>query len=165
MSTLPKLIPKEIETIEKNNENGFFSNIIPFFNSKLFLYLDSGNKEEENELNNVREDNKTNENLNEEDEFNFLTNELINELNNGEMFIENKNKINNDIINSLISLAKDGYEFKPKNYKPKNNKYIKKNHHNKNLDYEYKNRFNKYKNNKKNIHWSFNYNNDKVGIV
>ena len=60
---------------------------------------------------------------------NFLSQELIKDLdcsiNNDDInddLNENKNKDENmtktNIINSLISLAKDGYEFKPKNYKP-----------------------------------------------
>ena len=167
MSTSPSLFPKEIEAKDQIIEKQISCDYNPFFNSMLFLYLDNENQEEENNLNNQ----DTNYNFNELEEVNFLSNELIDELNNCSMFCdeekENKNEIiiNNNIINSLISLAKDGYEFKPKNYKSKNNQNNKKNQNNKIFNYENRNRYNKYKTNKKNSHWGFNYINDKVGVI
>ena len=150
-SLFPKEIEAEIQTIETQ-----------IFNSMLFLYLDSDNPEEKNDLNNQ----DTIYNFNELEEINFLSNELIDELNKSDKESENKNEIrlNESIINSLISLAKDGYEFIPKNYKSKNNQN-KNNKKNQNLNYENRNRYNKFRTNKKNYHWSFNYINDKVGVI
>ena len=158
MSSSTSLFQKEIETKDKFIEKQISYDYNPFFNSKLFLYLDNDNNEEENELYN--QDNSYN--LNELEQTNFLTNELIDELNNCSMYSikedENKNeiRISENIINSLISLAKGGYEFKPKNYKPNNNKNDRKNQNN---------RYNKYKINKKNSHWGFNYINNKVSFA
>ena len=93
----------------------------PLFNSKLFLYIDIN--QDENIENSTKEDS---DNSFEFDEENYLSNELIKDLNNIDKKenivkynkIENENRIkNNMVINSLISLAKNGYEFKPKNYK------------------------------------------------
>ena len=159
MSSSSAIFPKEIEA----NSQTFETQI---FNSMLFLYLDSDNPEEKNDLNNQ----DTNYNFNELEEINFLSNELIDELNKSSMLCdkenENKNEIrlNENIINSLISLAKDGYEFIPKNYKSKNNQN-KNNKKNQNLNYENRNRYNKFRTNKKNYHWSFNYINDKVDVI
>ena len=166
MSSSSSLFPKEIETKSQIIEKQIPNDYNPFFNSMLFLYLDNDNPEEKNDLNNQ----DTNYKFNELEEINFLSNELIDELNNCLMLSdkenENKNEIrlNENIINSLISLAKDGYEFKPKNYKSKNNQN-KNNKKNQNLNYENRNKYNKYKINKKNSHWSFNYINDKVGVI
>ena len=168
MSSISQLSSQESETqkdfIEKEQSNSIF-------NSKLFLYLDTDNTynpEEKNETTNQ----SFNDNLEELDEINFLSNELIRELNSCCMNIKennefpDENKINNNIINSLISLAKDGYEFKPKNYKANNNDKIdNKNYHYNNSNFKIKNRYNKYKNNKKNFHRGFNYINDKVSVV
>ena len=159
MSSSSAIFPKEIEA----NSQTFETQI---FNSMLFLYLDSDNPEEKNDLNNQ----DTIYNFNELEEINFLSNELIDELNKSSMLSdkenENKNeiRINESIINSLISLAKDGYEFIPKNYKSKNNQN-KNNKKNQNLNYENRNKYNKFRTNKKNYHWSFNYINDKVGVI
>ena len=159
MSSSSSLFPKEIEAKSQTIET-------QIFNSMLFLYLDSDNPEEKNDLNNQ----DTIYNFNELEEINFLSNELIDELNKSSMLSdkenENKNEIrlNESIINSLISLAKDGYEFIPKNYKSKNNQN-KNSKKNQNLNYENRNRYNKFRTNKKNSHWSFNYINDKVGVI
>ena len=159
MSSSSAIFPKEIEA----NSQTFETQI---FNSMLFLYLDSDNPEEKNDLNNQ----DTIYNFNELEEINFLSNELIDELNKSSMLSdkenENKNEIrlNESIINSLISLAKDGYEFIPKNYKSKNNQN-KNNKKNQNLNYENRNRYNKFRTNKKNYHWSSNYINDKVDVI
>ena len=159
MSSSSAIFPKEIEANSQIIET-------QIFNSMLFLYLDSDNPEEKNDLNNQ----DTIYNFNELEEINFLSNELIDELNKSSMLCdkenENKNEIrlNESIINSLISLAKDGYEFIPKNYKSKNNQN-KNNKKNQNLNYENRNRYNKFRTNKKNYHWSFNYINDKVGVI
>ena len=159
MSSSSAIYPKEIEA----NSQTFETQI---FNSMLFLYLDSDYPEEKNDLNNQ----DTIYNFNELEEINFLSNELIDELNKSSMLCdkesENKNEIrlNESIINSLISLAKDGYEFIPKNYKSKNNQN-KNSKKNQNLNYENRNKYNKFRTNKKNSHWSFNYINDKVGVI
>ena len=116
-----------IELFDKNDKNDQSK---PLFNSKLFLNLDINQEEDEqNNENNTKEDSDFSNNL---EEFNYLSNELIKDLD-GSINIEEKenNSLNSDknnnkddnvtknnIINSLISLAKDGYEFKPKNYKP-----------------------------------------------
>ena len=119
-----------IELFDKNDKNDQSK---PLFNSKLFLNLDINQEEDEqsNEIN-IKENSDFNNDL---DEFNYLSNELIKDLD-GSINIEEKenNSMNseknnnqddnvskNNIINSLISLAKDGYEFKPKNYKPEKN--------------------------------------------
>ena len=103
----------------------------PVFNSKLFIDLDIN--EEINEQNTSCEKNtEGSENSFELEETNCLSNELIEELdlcNNSEMQKKEDNKINNindknNIIDSLLSLANNGYEFKPKNYNPFNNKNI-----------------------------------------
>ena len=167
MSSISVLYPKEIETKSQLIEKKISYDNNPLFNSKLFLFLENEMQEEEFELNN--QDN--NNNFKELEEMNFLTNELIKELNNCSIYSnkaeENKNEVqvNKNIINTLISLAKDGYEFRPKNYKQKNNKNNKKNQINNNFNNEYKNRYNKYKNNKKNSHCNFNYINEKVSII
>ena len=170
MSSLSVLFPKEIEPKEQFIESKISYDDNPLFNSKLFLFLENDNQEEEFELNN-----QENNNYKDLEEMNFLTNELIKELNSCPIY-SNKNEenkkevqINKNIINTLISLAKDGYEFIPKNYKQKINKNNKKNQNYKNYNNnEYKNRYNKYKNNKKNSHCisnNINYINDKVSII
>ena len=95
----------------------------PLFNSKLFLNLDFNTQEELNDS--INEEKNTKEDFSSDFEQMFLSNELIQDLNNDDDLNNNlnddKNKEENitktNIINSLISLAKDGYEFKPKNYK------------------------------------------------
>ena len=119
---------------EKESPKDYIENINSIFNSKLFLYLDinnQDNQDEENEINNP-DSNKNNEsNIDEKEDFeeiNYLSNELIKELNNCTVLtnenndIKDENKININIINSLVSLAKNGYEFKPKNYKQNSEK-------------------------------------------
>ena len=166
MSSLSVINHKEIEPKEQFIENKISYDDNPLFNSKLFLFLENDIQEEEFELNN-----QENNNYKDLEEMNFLTNELIKELNSCSLYSnkaeENKNEVqvNKNIINTLISLAKDGYEFRPKNYKQKNNKNNKKNQINNNFNNEYKNRYNKYKTNKKNSHCNFNYINDKVSII
>ena len=95
----------------------------PVFNSKLFIDLDINN--EADELNTSAENNtEGSDNSFEKEEINCLSNELIEELdNNSESPKERDNKINNikenhNIIDSLLSLANNGYEFKPKNFNP-----------------------------------------------
>lgn len=107
----------------------------PVFNSKLFIDLDIN--EEIDELNESSENNtEGSENSFELEETNYLSNELIEELdfcNNPKSLKEKEdNTINNindnhNIIDSLLSLANNGYEFKPKNYNPSNSKNINKN--------------------------------------
>ena len=92
------------------------------FNCKLFLDLDI-DKEENDEINTSCENNtEESDNSFEMEEINCLSNELIEELdNNSESPKEKDNKKNNinkngNIIDSLLSLANNGYEFKQKNY-------------------------------------------------
>ena len=107
----------------KNSHKDGCSHTKSVFNSKLFLDLDI-NSEENDELNTSCENNtEESDNSFEKEEINCLSNELIEELdNNCESPKEKDNKINNinqngNIIDSLLSLANNGYEFKPKNYK------------------------------------------------
>ena len=163
MSSISQQLFHESETQKQHIEN-----INSIFNSKLFLYLDNDIQVEEEE----EEEKELNNDQNDFEENNFLSNELIKELNSCLMNINisdeynDENKLNNNIINSLISLAKDGYEFKPKNYyKTKNNKNNNKNYHFNNLNFKNKNRYNKHKNNKKNFYRGYDYINDKVSVV
>ena len=121
----------------------------PLFNSRLFIDMEI-NKEIE-ELNFNSENNtEDSENSFQLEENNYLSNELIEELDfcntknikdsNSEK--EKDNKINNmnsngNIINSLLSLVDNGYTFKPKNFKPiydnnKNQNLFNKNNNNNN---------------------------------
>ena len=116
----------------------------PLFNSKLFIDLEIN--EDIEDLNYNSENNtEDSENSFQFEENNFLSNELIEELdfcdtkeikdsNSGK---EKDNKINNmkpnsNIINSLLSLVDDGYVFKPKNFKPTYDNYKNNNKNNNN---------------------------------
>ena len=108
----------------KNNHKNGYEQTKSVFNSKLFIDLDI-DKEENDELNTSCENNtEESDNSVDMEEINCLSNELIEELdNNSESPNEKDNKNNNisqkgNIIDSLLSLANNGYEFKPKNYKP-----------------------------------------------
>ena len=121
----------------------------PLFNSRLFIDMEISKEIEELNFNseNNTEDSENSFQL---EENNYLSNELIEELdfcntkNLKDSNSEKKedNKINNmnsnsNIINSLLSLVDDGYEFKPKNFKPiydnnKNQNLFNKNNNNKN---------------------------------
>ena len=108
----------------KNNHKNGYDQTKSVFNSKLFIDLDI-DKEENDELNTSCENNtEESDNSVDMEEINCLSNELIEELdNNSESPNEKDNKNNNinqkgNIIDSLLSLANNGYEFKPKNYKP-----------------------------------------------
>ena len=103
------------------------------FNSKLFLDLDIN--EGIDEIKEYNSDNNTedSDSPNELEEVNYLSNELIEELDSCDLDESKKKKdknmkninnlnSNNNIIDSLLSLANNGYEFKPKNYIPTNNK-------------------------------------------
>ena len=166
MSSLSSLLFPESET---HKESIDISTSI--FNSKLFLYLDNDTKLEQEEKEKESNDDIKNIPIEEFKENNFLSNELIKELNSclNNMNINeeynDENRINHNIINSLISLAKDGYEFKPKNYKTKNNKICNKNYQFNSINYKNKNRYNKHKNNKKNLYRGYDYINDKVSVV
>ena len=169
----------EIETSEilPLSKNDFYIPSKPLFNSKLFIDLDI-NPEELNDPSDTNTEGDS-DFSNELEEKNYLSNELIKDLDspvNFETEVNEKNdsdniKLNNDInnndnmtniniINSLISLAKDGYEFKPKNYKPEENEKAKKSNNNNN---KFGNRFNKRRENKndwvcsycKNLNFSF----------
>ena len=168
----------EIETSEilPLSKNDFYIPSKPLFNSKLFIDLDI-NPEELNDPSDTNTEGDS-DFSNELEEKNYLSNELIKDLDspvNFETEANEKNdsdniKLNNDInntdnmtniniINSLISLAKDGYEFKPKNYKPEENEKAKKSNNNN----KFGNRFNKRRENKndwvcsycKNLNFSF----------
>ena len=121
----------------------------PLFNSKLFIDMEI-NKEIE-DLNYSSENNtEGSENSFQLEENNFLSNELIEELDfcNTKKIKDSKsekemdNKVNNmnsnsNIINSLLSLVDNGYVFKPKNFKPiydnnKNQNLFNKNNNNNN---------------------------------
>ena len=169
----------EIETSEilPLSKYDFYIPSKPLFNSKLFIDLDI-NPEELNDPSDTNTEGDS-DFSNELEEKNYLSNELIKDLDspvNFETEVNEKNdsdniKLNNDInntdnmtniniINSLISLAKDGYEFKPKNYKPEENEKAKKSNNNNN---KFGNRFNKRRENKndwvcsycKNLNFSF----------
>ena len=133
---MSKLIYSLKSYSEKENERHISSPKKPLFNSKLFIDLEI-NKEIE-DLNNSSENNtEDSDNSLNMEEINYLSNELIEELDfcdmqksknsknkkEEEKEKEKDNKINNmkpnsNIINSLLSLVDDGYEFKPKNFKP-----------------------------------------------
>ena len=129
-----------------NNHKIGCGQIKSVFNSKLFLDLDI-DKEENDELNTSCENNtEESDNSFEIDGINCLSSELIEELdNNSESPKEKDNKINNinkkgNIIDSLLSLANNGYEFKPKNYKPSfpnNPLLLMKNNNTNNNNYNY----------------------------
>ena len=148
-----------IELFDKNGKNNQSK---PLFNSKLFLNLDINQEEDEqNKDIKTKEDSDYSEDL---EESNYLSNELIKDLDgsnylekneknfmNNDNYNKNDNETKNNIINSLISLAKDGYEFKPKNYKPEKIFFKKeeKNFENKNkISNKFNNKFNKRKDNK-----------------
>ena len=166
MSSISQQLFHESETQKQHIEN-----INSIFNSKLFLYLDNDTQLEQDKEEKESNDDINNIPIEELKENNFLSNELIKELNsclnniNINEEYNDENRINNNIINSLISLAKDGYEFKPKNYKTKNNKINNKNYQYNNINYKNKNRYNKHKNNKKNLYRGYDYINDKVSVV
>ena len=139
---LPELDQVNLQEEEKDIVNASKS----LFNSKLFINLD--NTDQDNYLNNENIIDEGEDKIIEFEEVNYLTNELIKDLDvlssisnekEKEIDIEeenNKNILNNNIIlDSLLSLAKDGYEFKPKSYKPyqiNSNRIIKQNN-NKNV--------------------------------
>ena len=112
---------------QKENEQKIISGQIkPLFNSKLFLDVDINESLDEY---NENSDNNTevSDSSFELEEINYLSNELIEKLdfcdNDSNISKEKDNKINNseeknNIVDSLLSLANNGYEFKPKNYKP-----------------------------------------------
>ena len=133
----------------------------PLFNSKLFLNLDI-NQEEISDSSNEKNAKEDFYYLNEFEQINFLSHELIQDLNGS---INNDNDLRDDInnnrakdkddnitktniINSLISLAKDGYEFKPKNYKSEKIKKEQENN-SRNANYINNNKFSKNKFNKR----------------
>jgi hypothetical protein len=140
---------------EKDKERYVSSPKKPLFNSKLFIDLEI-DKEIEDLNNNSENNTEDSDNSLEGEEINYLSNELIEELDfcdfcdiqkSKEKSVcknekEKDNKINNmnsnsNIINSLLSLVDDGYEFKPKNFKPiydnnKNQNLFNKNNNNKN---------------------------------
>ena len=141
----------ELDQVVLQEEKELFNSSKALFNSKLFINLDI--TDQDNYLNNENIIEEGMDNTAEFEEINYLSNELIKDLDvlssisnekEKELNIDtknNKNIINNNIIlDSLLSLAKDGYEFKPKNYKPyqsNSNRYIKQTY-NKNVYYNNK---------------------------
>ena len=93
------------------------------FNSKLFIDLNFNEELYQlNENKNSENNTEDTDNSFELEESNYLSNELIEELdfcNNKEKSPkeENKNMNNSKIVDSLLSLANNGYSFTPKNYK------------------------------------------------
>ena len=123
-----------IKLQKDKDDSNLFNSTKSLFNSKLFIDLDI-NEQEYNinaySENNTKEDS---DNSFEFEEMNYLSNELIKDLDllssisndnekiNEKYYNNANNTINNSaIIDSLLSLAKDGYELKPKNYKPVQN--------------------------------------------
>ena len=150
---MSKLIYSLKNNSEKDNERHVSSPKKPLFNSKLFIDLEI-DKEIEDLNNNSENNTEDSDNSLKFEEINYLSNELIEELDfcKNEKEKEKDNKINNmnansNIINSLLSLVDDGYEFKPKNFKP-----IYDNYKNQNL-------FNKNNNNKNNMNQNIKNNN------
>ena len=152
---MSKLIYSLKNNSEKDKERYVSSPKKPLFNSKLFIDLEI-DKEIEDLNNNSENNTEDSDNSLEGEEINYLSNELIEELDfcdfcdiqkSKEKSVcknekEKDNKINNmnsnsNIINSLLSLVDDGYEFKPKNFKPiydnnKNQNLFNKNNNNNN---------------------------------
>ncbi len=124
----------ELDQVVLQEEKELFNSSKALFNSKLFINLDI--TDQDNYLNNENIIEEGMDNTAEFEEINYLSNELIKDLDllstisdEKEKEKDENNNINNDsIIDSLLTLAKDGYEFMPKNYKPNqnyNNKYYK----------------------------------------
>ena len=152
---MSKLIYSLKNNSEKDKERYVSSPKKPLFNSKLFIDLEI-DKEIEDLNNNSENNTEDSDNSLEGEEINYLSNELIEELDfcdfcdiqkSKEKSVcknekEKDNKINNmnsnsNIINSLLSLVDNGYIFKPKNFKPiydnnKNQILFNKNNNNKN---------------------------------
>ena len=97
------------------------------FNSKLYFDLDI-NTEKDDIFSDSQNNTEGSDTSFETEEINCLSNELIEELDNNsespkEIEAEKDKKSNNIndshyIIDSLLSLANNGYEFKPKNFNP-----------------------------------------------
>ena len=97
------------------------------FNSKLYFDLDIST-EKDDIFSDSQNNTEGSDTSFEAEEINCLSNELIEELDNNsespkEIETEKDNKSNNIndshyIIDSLLSLANNGYEFKPKNFNP-----------------------------------------------
>ena len=137
-------LPELDQVTLQEEEKDLFDSSKSLFNSKLFINLD--NTEQDNCINNENIIEEGVDNLIEFEEINYLSNELIKDLDvlssiskekekETEIEEEENNKNitkNNIILDSLLSLAKDGYEFKPKNYKPYqigSHRFIKQNNH------------------------------------
>ena len=122
----------------------------PLFNSRLYIDMEINKEIEDLNYNSENNTEDSEKSFQLEEENNYLSNELIEELDfcntknlkDSKSEKEKDNKINNknsnsNIINSLLSLVDNGYLFKPKNYKPiydnNNNKnYFNKNNNNNN---------------------------------
>ena len=110
--------------VQKENDSQLsHSPLKPLFNCKLFL--DVNINEDMDELNENSENNTEGSDNSYEEEINCLSNELIEKLDSCDIdskpSIEKDNKEYTNIVDSLLSLANNGYEFKPKNYKPSYN--------------------------------------------
>ena len=103
------------------------------FNSKLFIDLDSPEetdyyKESNSDTNTEDSENSIEISQTKNDDDYYLSKELISELDSSSAPIQKRDSTN--IMNSLLPLIENGYEFIPKNFKiPKNNqnKWEKKN--------------------------------------
>ena len=96
------------------------------FNSKLFINLDVDEMNYDDLKGNSSDNTEDSDNSLKFEETNYLSNDLKEKLECSDKIeipnsLENKeNNIinsNDNIINSLLSLAKNGYEFKPKNFR------------------------------------------------
>ena len=143
MSDFINLLSQQFKS-EKDYVRNASSQQKPLFNSKLFIDMEI-NKEIEDLNYNSENNTEDSENSFQLEENNYLSNELIKELD----FCDIKNikdsnsekekdkRINNinsnsNIINSLLSLVDNGYVFKPKNFKPTCDNYKSQNIFNKN---------------------------------
>ena len=94
------------------------SSIDCIFNSKLFLDLDSTYEKSLN--NSLDKDTENSSDLDDIDNKNFLTKELIEELDFSNDSLKDDNSLN--LSKSLLPLVNNGYEFIPKGFKPTQNK-------------------------------------------
>ena len=86
---------------------------ICYFNSKLFLDLDSAYEQSLN--NSLDKDTENSSDLNDIDNKNFLTKELIEELDFSNDSLKEDNSL--DLSKTLLPLLNNGYEFIPKGFK------------------------------------------------
>ena len=149
MSTSIYPLNQQFKSIKDYERHGS-SQQKPLFNSRLFIDMEINKEIEDLNYNSENNTEDSEKSFQLEEENNYLSNDLIEELDfcntknlkDSKSEKEKDNKINNknsnsNIINSLLSLVDNGYLFKPKNYKPiydnNNNKnYFNKNNNNNN---------------------------------